>query len=549
MSSYSQRLEAHLKNRAQRIKKTSQLSHGHALDQAAIDFGFSGWKQATSHMVWADGQVAEALVSLSDLVQRRAEELRLQAGYPHVLEDRTGINYEPGSKTQRQDLAERLVMLDLFDSVNAPLEHRCQSAAAQLWFRPVLDYEDAVRHAQDGQWALRRHSVSISRNKPEESASSTDVAAAGDHELPSPGLVYLDLLSTLHGFYSLSILRVLAGKPEDVLSHPCFKEFFRHAVVAWRKRGSDYPLDHLLEYVAASVGDLPRESQVDPANLIWIGVHELEGRMREGVSMLAGIPNHPRLRRPVNPLGENEHSQVAQCLRQLQLFASGKKNLHGRIYKLLQELAQWMGAETGSPEVAEKCYLVGGPRYLPFRFLAPAQEVDVRALLARVDQAIRMGYEDCSPKRKLLAQVSKIDGLFESWMARTAGHWLKVDRKLLMNSSGLVAVDVSEEPSFEPGSPWKPVQLMGTSREAELIEVLRPHLFEVWREEDLAEDVSFDPADPDAEQSLLEHLENLSFFRYVGQARTSRQFLIEVREAFFFQPVHVWFKQRLIEMR
>ncbi|WP_147411211.1 hypothetical protein [Pseudomonas cavernicola] len=87
---------------------------------------------------------------------------------------------------------------------------------------------------------------------------------------------------------------------------------------------------------------------------------------------------------------------------------------------------------------------------------------------------------------------------------------------------------------------------MGTSREANLIAVVRPHLFESWKAEEEVEGYDFDPADADNEQSILEHLYGLVFYRYTGQEFTLSQYEKEVHKAFYFEPEHIWFKQRKI---
>lgn len=50
MSSYTSRLQRHLKNHAKQLRSAADARHSEALDIAAADFGFSGWKQATVHI-------------------------------------------------------------------------------------------------------------------------------------------------------------------------------------------------------------------------------------------------------------------------------------------------------------------------------------------------------------------------------------------------------------------------------------------------------------------------------------------------------------------
>jgi hypothetical protein len=252
------------------------------------------------------------------------------------------------------------------------------------------------------------------------------------------------------------------------------------------------------------------------------------------------------MRRPLNPLSEQQHATLARSLAQLQVYASGKKNLRSLIRDISETLEGWMALETGSQEYAEKTYSSIPRGYQPFRCLAPVQEADVRRRIDDALTTIEIGYEDCSPRSQLLGKLRKVATMFDRWLLRTAEHWRNTNHKLLMDSPGLVAVDVKEEPFFESSSHWREARVLGTSKEANVLETIHPHLFEAWREEDEAEGVVFDPANPDTEHSLLDHMENLTFYRYVGPAQNRKQVMAEVSKAFFFEPMHIWFKQRLI---
>ena len=131
-------------------------------------------------------------------------------------------------------------------------------------------------------------------------------------------------------------------------------------------------------------------------------------------------------------------------------------------------------------------------------------------------------------------------------MGQTAGHWMRTTHKLPMDSIGLVAVDPKHEISIDSEAVWRRTEIMGGSREANLIAAVRPRLFTSWREEEEGMGYEFNAADPDSEQSILEHLHDLVFYRYTGEALTRTQFEKEVRTAFYFQPEHVWFKQRML---
>ena len=80
------------------------------------------------------------------------------------------------------------------------------------------------------------------------------------------------------------------------------------------------------------------------------------------------------------------------------------------------------------------------------------------------------------------------------------------------------------------------VAVMGTAREENLVEVSRPHLYRIWKEEDNAEGWPFDASSQETEDSLREHLEGLTYYRYVGSATTRKSFLADVRKGFYFEP-------------
>lgn len=87
---------------------------------------------------------------------------------------------------------------------------------------------------------------------------------------------------------------------------------------------------------------------------------------------------------------------------------------------------------------------------------------------------------------------------------------------------------------------------MGTSWEGSLVSSVRAHLFKYWREEDEAEGYPFDESSEDSEESLVEHLHGLAFYRYIGKASTPAGFMRDVRKAFYFGVEHAWFKQKLL---
>lgn len=217
-----------------------------------------------------------------------------------------------------------------------------------------------------------------------------------------------------------------------------------------------------------------------------------------------------------------------------------------KLSDIREALAGWMALETGTQERASECYFGKSRAYRAVRFLAPAEERNARIAIQAIRDFIEAGYEHCTPRSWLLRQILQLQQSFDRWMAQTKGHWMKTTHKLPMDSIGLVAVDSKHELSIDSEAVWKQTEIMGGSREASLIAVLRPHLFMCWREEEEDMGYKFDAADPDSEQSILDHLHDLVFYRYTGEALTRSQYQKEIRKAFYFEPMHAWFKQRMI---
>lgn len=155
MSSYSSRLARHLKNRAKQLRSDTNLAHSRALETAAIDFGFTGWKQAQAHMEQADARIRDLEVSLPHEIARQAAELRTIPGYPYTLDDQVGVRYLPADKQQTEGVARRLTLLRLFEEVHAPQDLN-RSESAQLWFRAPMSWEDAAGVCQGGPVRIQR---------------------------------------------------------------------------------------------------------------------------------------------------------------------------------------------------------------------------------------------------------------------------------------------------------------------------------------------------------------------------------------------------------
>lgn len=541
MSSYSSRLQRHLKNHAKQLRTTADISHSEALDLAAIDFGFSGWKQATAHMAMAEARILEAPTSLTSEVTRLAAELRALPGYPYRLEDRTGVRFEPAAKQQAEAVARRLVLLQLFEDIHAP-EGLCHSDNARLWLRAPMLFEDAAEICHGGAWKIRRLSNAlVSEPKAPESAWL-------NVQPPSPEVARLTIIEYLHALHSISVIRSVTGSLEDVVEHPGFKEFAGFALNALLvSKEPEEPILKLLEHAGVDAWMQVNSGHVDPKQLYWIGRQESEERQpNEGVSMMIGSPLHPRLRRPLNSLSHEKHQELSTVLKRLGRLVQGKAVLERKLSEIRETLVSWMALEVGSQERANECYYGKSRTYQALPFLAPAEERAARAAIRSIRDCIEAGYEHCTPRSRLLSQILVLQQKFDRWMEQTVGHWMKTTHKLPMDSIGLVAVDPKHELSIDSEVAWRRTELMGNSREANLVAAIRPHLFKSWKEEEEGMGYEFDAADLDSEQSILEHLQELTFYRYTGDALTRSQYEKEVRKAFYFEPEHIWFKQRKI---
>lgn len=541
MSSYSSRLARHLKNRAKQLRSDTNLAHSKALEAAAIDFGFTGWKQAQTHMEQAEARIRDLEVSLLHEIARQAAELRTIPGYPYTLDDHVGVRYLPADKRQTEGVARRLILLRLFEEVHAP-QNLNRSESAQLWFRAPMSWEDARDVCEVSPMRIQRLAGTI-RNDPR-----APEWLRTDSQTLTPELARATVLQYLHALHSLSVVRILGGTSQQVIEHPCFKEFASSvlATLLGRQKQADV-YKAVLDYAGISDWVQSGPGLIEPDRLYWIGRESpQESPLSSGVSMLVGSPNHPCVRKPQNSLPLEQHQELAGAISLLSRYAPGKAGLQKSLDEFRDTLAGWLAVEIGSQERAFQLYTIKPRAYQAVAFLAPAEERQSLAALQQIRRGIEAGYEQCIPRAHLLGQFGRVELAFERWIARTRDHWKRTNHKLLMDSIGLVAIDPKDEPLLESEGDWKQTDLMGTSRETNLIGCIRPHLFMTWKEEDEAEGYAFDEADADSEQSILDHLYDLTFYRYTGSATTPAKFIKDVRKVFYFSPSHIWFKQRKI---
>jgi len=407
---------------------------------------------------------------------------------------------------------------------------------------PML-FEDAAEICHGGLWKIRRLSRSlVSEPKVPESAWL-------HVQPPTPEVARIAIIEYLHALHSISVIRSLTGSPEDVVEHPGFKEFAGCALNALlASKEPEEPFLKLLEHAGIDAWIQANSGLIDPKRLHWIGRQDSEEELQpnEGVSMIIGSPLHPRLRRPLNSLSHEKHQELSTVLMRLGQLVQGKAVLERKLSEISETLASWMALEAGSQERASECYFGKHRAYRAVPFLGPAEEREARTAIQAIRGFIEAGYEHCMPRSQLLRQILQMQQRFDRWMEQTAGHWMKATHKLPMDSIGLVAVDPKHELSIDSEAVWRQTEIMGNSRELNLIATVRPHLFKSWKEEYEGMGYEFDAADLDSEQSILEHLQELTFYRYTGDALTRSQYEKEVRKAFYFEPEHIWFKQRKI---
>lgn len=540
MSSYASRLERHLKNQAKQLRSDSNLTHSSALEAAAIDFGFSGWKQAQWHMEHADSKIRALELSFSNDIAGQARALEELQGYPFVFDEQLGIRYLPTDHQQIAAVAKRLVLLRVFREVHAP-QNLNRTEKGQLWFRAPMFWEEAVDICQAGPMRIHRLANIISGEANASSSLKTD-------DRITPDLARATVLQYLHALFSLSVLRYLVEDPRDVIEHPCFKEYTGCVLAALLANGEfSERVRVVLGYAGISSWAHLTSKQIDPDRFYWLGGEEpRHNPPSPGVSMLVGSPNHPRLRKPLNSLPLEDHQRLAAAISLLSRYAPTKGGLHKRLDDFRDTLIGWLAIEAGSQESALEIYAKHPLSLRSIAFLAPAEERQCLVAFEFIRNCIGAGYESCVPRTNLLSKLNQIESAVQHWLDRTRNHWRRTNQQLLMDAVGLVAVDPKDEPLLDAEGEWRRTELMGTSREANLVASIRPHLFLDWKEEDEAEGYVFDEADADTEQSVIEHLSDLTFYRYLGSATTVAKFRKDVEKAFYFRPAHIWFKQQKI---
>lgn len=537
MSSYSSRLEKHLKNQAKQIRKDTELSHSTALEQAAIEFGFSGWRQARAHMAWVESHVPVALADLPSITTELARSLRSRKGYPYFHEPLTNQRVDPSDMAQCEQVASRILLVGLIDELHAPL-NLCRSHQAQMWLRPTLPMDVATDEQRAMSWKVVLHARTLALYGSE--TTNTPIYTSK----PTPDEVRETLLRLLHATYSMSVsFQAIAGAAE-VLEHPGFREYVGYALSAAREMS--WPTEGiglLLEYANIGhwqdYGSAPAGSK----SLLWAGRPRLIEQLDKTRSESSKASHLPPPRRA---LSAAQHKDLAYLLANLDIPTMGSIEIQRKLTAIQETLIAWMAQKSGH-QAAEELYFQRKRTVRKVRFLAPAQVKALKHQISGIQRVLAKGAVHCSSKAHVLRQVVQVEQMLNRWIGRTGDHWARLDQKLVMDSIGLVAADPKDELLYEGESLWQQVEVMGTAREENLVEVSRAHLYRIWKEEDDAEGWPFDASSQETEDSLREHLEGLTYYRYVGSATTRKSFLTDVRKGFYFEPTHVWFKQRLID--
>lgn len=330
----------------------------------------------------------------------------------------------------------------------------------------------------------------------------------------------------------------------EVLEHPGFREYVGYALSAAREMS--WPTEGiglLLEYADIEhwqdYGNAPAGSK----SLLWAGrprlIEQLDKNSSES-SKASHLPPPPR-----RALSAAQHKDLAYLLANLDV-PTGNVGIQRKLTDIQETLAAWMAKKSGH-QAAEELYFQRKRTVRKVRFLAPAQVKALKHQISGIQQVLVIDAVHCASKAHVLRQVVQVEQMLDRWIERTSDQWARLDQKLVMDSIGLVAADPKDELLYEGESLWQQVEVMGTVREENLVEVSRPHLYRFWKEENNVEGWPFDASSQETENSLREHLEGLAYYRYVGSATTRKSFLADVRKGFYFGPTHIWFKQRLID--
>lgn len=533
MTSYSSRLDRHLKNQARKLRQVGEITNQQALECVAIDFGFTGWKQACQHMAWSDAKIRETESTLSQEIANFSPRLRENVGYPYVADERLGIRYIPGETLHVEKVAKCLVYLRLYEQVHAP-EHLNRTANAKLWFLPVLPLEDAESQVAMGRMNLRSLGATL--------INPTAPSAFPREQAPlTPEFVQERVLAYLHGLHSVSLIRCLSGQPESALEHPNFKAFASYALAGLQAHSQ---FSEVISFAGMSRWAQRGPDRFRPDLLLW--EERSAGQDKKPAATKPLVSPTEQANRPPNLLTQDQHRRIAETLHVLEPLLPKQPDLRKRLEVIQTILAGWFAAEYGSPESAVAVYFKGARTYGDTAFLAPAEERRALRCLRELRQWIMEGYAQCAPLSLLLQTLSALDFALGQWLERTRHHWKKSNLKVLMDSIGLVAVDPKHDVLLEEESNWKRTDLMGTNWENSLVASVRHHLFSTWREEDELEGYAFDEASDETDASLMEHLHGLAFYRYVGAASTAAEFKRDAQRAFYFGVELAWFKQKLL---
>ncbi|MBA1286455.1 DUF5623 domain-containing protein [Pseudomonas aeruginosa] len=388
MTSYSSRLSRHLKNQARKLRHTGDVTNQQALDHVAIDFGFTGWKQAHLHMVWADARIRECESSLHLEVASFAEQLRATIGYPYAVDDRVGLRYMPREAQHVESVARRLVYLRLYEQVHAP-EYLNRTENAKLWFRPVMSLEDAEDQITIGRMKLQ-------------SLAAKFIDPASHSVFPrervslTPELVRTRVLTYLHALHSVSLIRHLGARPESILEHPCFRAFVGYALSglqAHAQLGATHSV--VISFAEMSGWAQPGPTQFDPHLLRWVDQPSELPEERQTASLSLEWPAE-HASRPPYPLPQDQHRWLAEYLHSIEQLLPKQPSLRKKAAVIRSTLAGWFAAEYGSAAMATEVYFNSAKSYQSKAFLTPAEARKIQDLLKSLRQSVEEGYAPCT---------------------------------------------------------------------------------------------------------------------------------------------------------
>ncbi|MFL9812888.1 hypothetical protein D7241_06490 [Stutzerimonas sp. VN223-3] len=540
MNHYRSTLTRHLKNQSKLIALESTLRHSACLDQASQEYGFSNWKQATKHMAYVDELVKQARTTFAMQLEIRAFELSKRRGYPFLVDEQTAMRYAPKVPIQAESVARNGLVLELFEKIHAPINLN-KSNAAQLWFRPLLSPIEVQDLITMGRWRIKHLATAIA------AAEGADVIVRDGYPNLTRSAVQDELVGYLHALYSQSVRLALGGGIDEVMEHPGFKEFAGCALHALRENiVPGTALTVVLEHAYVEHWVRSNSGSLDE-HLVWSARQQHPAFMRQSLLTLTERPSFDvSSHLPVNELSLAQYTQLAALVNRIAKHCPDTRPVQRVLVLIGELLSGWMSKHFGDERQARAIFQLSVTPHA-VAFLAPALARRMRSDLASLQSMIEGILQECLARKELLKAVRKLEKVVHAWIHRTQHDWSKKSVRLEMDSIGLVALDPKFEPYLEPDTPWRRAELIGTHKERNLLDALRPHLFPIWKQEDEQEGYDFNIEDMDCEESLSEHLHGLVFYRYVGPANTVKQFWKEVAKLAFFRPQHVWFKQKLID--